>query len=64
MTAEADLADRFRGALVGTAVDDALGAPEERRPSSPANTSIPIRTPGKLDMLGASDQMGCMRRTA
>lgn len=32
MTDETDLADRFRGALVGTAVGDALGAPVEGHP--------------------------------
>lgn len=33
---EAELADRFRGALVGTAVGDALGAPMEGRNEVPA----------------------------
>lgn len=35
MTAEPDLSDRFRGALVGTAVGDALGAPVEGHPHVP-----------------------------
>lgn len=35
MTAGPDLTDRFRGALVGTAVGDALGAPVEGHPHVP-----------------------------